>query len=233
MIQYQSFSSVRTIQTMGSDAAVCMAARVSLGNDDPGKTTSRDTALIKYLMENRHGSPFEHALMTFRIETPIFVWRELMRHRIASYNEQSGRYMEMRPIFYVPHTDRPLQQVGKAGQYEMVAGTLEQGVQVPVHMMRAQSVAWEEYQSMLQLGVCREVARMVLPVSIFSAAYVTMNLRALMNFLSLRVDWGDAADVRSHPMFEIEEVAREMSEEFIAHFPLVADAFEKAGYRAP
>ena len=82
--------------------------------------------LINFLMRDRHGTPFEHSSMTFYVQAPIFVFREFMRHRIASYNEESGRYRELRPVFYVPGPQRRLRQQGKPGHYEFVDGTPEQ-----------------------------------------------------------------------------------------------------------
>lgn len=77
-------------------------------------------------MRERHGTPFEHSIFTFYVKAPIFVWREHMRHRIASYNEESGRYRQLDPEFYFPNTSRNLQQVGKTGSYTFEPGTPEQ-----------------------------------------------------------------------------------------------------------
>ncbi len=111
---------VELVDFSGSDELICKAARVStLGAASIDSSESK--GLIKFLMSNRHGSPFEHSLMMFRISAPIFVWREFMRHRIGfSYNEQSGRYMQLDPVFYIPNGMRPLIQVGKAGAYSFI-----------------------------------------------------------------------------------------------------------------
>jgi len=210
---------------------VCKAARVStLGSESIHSEESY--GLINYLMKNRHGSPFEHGAITFRIEAPIFVWREFMRHRIASYNEQSGRYMEMLPNFYVPSTERPLQQVGKAGHYEFVPGTLEQYDEITWSFDYVVNAAWNNYQRMLRAGIAKEVARMVLPLNIYSSAYVTMNPRGLMNFLSLRTKDG-ASTFPSFPQWEIEKVARYMEAQFAIRWPYTFDSFDANGRVAP
>src|SRR4051794_18335865 len=132
-------------------------------------------------MRDRHGSPFEHNSMTFYVQAPIFVFREFMRHRIASYNEESGRYRELRPVFYVPSPQRDLVQVGKPGAYEFLPGTDEQH-ELVTRLAQEQAVAAHAaYRRMLEAGVAREVARIVLPLNLYSSMYVTLNARSLMN----------------------------------------------------
>ena len=121
-IKYRSDMTVELVQSMGSDEMVAMSARVSTGAG--ASTPEKDAGLINYLMRDRHGSPFEHNAFTFYIEAPIFVFREFMRHRIASYNEESGRYKELEPVFYVPDMKRKLIQKGKPGAYEFELGDL-------------------------------------------------------------------------------------------------------------
>ena len=122
--------SVELTKASASDADVIWAARVSTAGeqsiDEIGEDPARSAGLINYLARERHGSPFEHTSMTFFISAPIFVFREFMRHRIASYNEESGRYRELKPVFYIPNADRNLIQIGKTGAYEFVPGTTEQ-----------------------------------------------------------------------------------------------------------
>ena len=122
---------VDLVRSQAKDSDVIFAARVSTQGEQSksvvgSETSDRDRGLIRYLMRDRHGSPFEHNSFTFYIEGPIFVFREFMRHRIASYNEESGRYREMRPVFYVPGRDRKLVQKGKPGAYDFYDGTDEQ-----------------------------------------------------------------------------------------------------------
>ena len=184
---------VELVRSSASDADVLFAARVSTQGEQTleaaaagTEATARDRGLINYLMRDRHGSPFEHNSMTFYVQAPIFVFREFMRHRIASYNEESGRYRELNPVFYVPGADRNLVQVGKPGAYDFLPGTPEQTALVEAESRRVSTEAFEAYQRMLDAGVAREVARIVLPLNIYSSMYVTMNARSLMNFLSLR-----------------------------------------------
>ena len=214
---------------MASDDAVVMAARVSTGAEQNEK---RDKGLINYLMRDRHGSPFEHNAFTFYIEAPIFVFREFMRHRIASYNEESGRYKELEPVFYVPAPERKLIQVGKAGAYEFVEGSQEQFAVTSDSIKYSCVYAYEHYTDMLNAGVAREVARAVLPVTTYSSMYVTMNARSLMNFLSLRTARPETK-FPSFPQREIEMVAEKMEEFFAEKMPVTYETFNKNGRVAP
>jgi thymidylate synthase (FAD) len=177
-------------------------------------------------------SPFEHNSFTFFVRAPIFVWREHMRHRITSYNEESGRYRELDPVFYVPGPERNLVQQGKPGAYEFVPGTPEQHALVDEQVRASCTQAYAAYRTMLDAGIAREVARVVLPVTIYSSAYVTMNARALMNFLSLRTK-REGSHFPSFPQREIEMVAERYEEEFTRLMPLTHAAFEANGRVAP
>ena len=228
--------SVELIKASASDADVIWAARVSTAGeqsmDEIGEDPARSAGLINYLARERHGSPFEHTSMTFFISAPIFVFREFMRHRIASYNEESGRYRELKPVFYVPAKERNLIQIGKTGAYEFVPGTPEQFHLTVSAMKEAYVVAYDAYKKMLDAGIAREVARAVLPVATYSSMYVTMNARALMNFLSLRTA-REGSHFPSYPQREIEMVAEKMEAEFAKLMPLTYAAFEKSGRVAP
>ena len=233
---FRSDMSVELIKASASDADVIWAARVSTAGensmDEIGEDPSRSAGLINYLARERHGSPFEHTSMTFFVSAPIFVFREFMRHRIASYNEESGRYRELRPVFYVQAPDRKLIQIGKTGAYTFVDGTPEQ-YEITVKAMKESYIfVYERYQTMLEAGVAREVARAVLPVALYSSMYVTMNARALMNFLSLRTS-SQGSHFPSYPQREIEMVAEKMEEHFARLMPLTHGAFQKSGRIAP
>ena len=231
-IQLRSYFDVGVVQSVGSDEMICRAARVStLGA--ASLETEESSGLINFLMKNRHGSPFEHGLMTFRISAPIFVWREFMRHRIGfSYNEQSGRYMEMEPVFYVPAGNRPLVQTGKAGAYEFVPGsTVDWEITIDT-LAGAYDQCWYNYQHMLKHGIAKEVARMCLPVAIYSTAYVTCNPRSLMSFLSLRTK-DPESKFPSYPQWEIEQVAKGMETWFTHLYPLTHRAFQNNGRVSP
>ncbi len=235
-IIFREDMSVELVKSSASDADVVWAARVSTAGDksleDVGVDASKSEGLINYLARERHGSPFEHTSMTFFVSAPIFVFREFMRHRIASYNEESGRYRELKPVFYVPSKDRKLVQIGKAGSYTFIEGTSEQYEITVASIKETCQLAYENYQKMLAAGVAREVARAVLPVTLYSSMYVTMNARALMNFLSLRTA-RDGSHFPSYPQREIEMVAEKMEAHFAKLMPITYGAFEKSGRIAP
>jgi thymidylate synthase, flavin-dependent len=242
-IEFRSDVTVELVRSSASDADVLFAARVSTQGEQTlessrldGTETDADAArsrgLINYLMRDRHGSPFEHNSMTFYVQAPIFVFREFMRHRIASYNEESGRYREMNPVFYVPASDRNLVQSGKPGAYLFLPGTAEQAALVEQQTMDVSRHAYEAYQRMLQAGVAREVARIVLPLNLYSSMYVTMNARSLMNFLSLRTRRDDS-HFPSFPQREIEMCAEKMEDVWAGLMPLTHAAFDANGRVAP
>jgi thymidylate synthase (FAD) len=227
---------VELVKSSASDADVIWAARVSTAGetslDELDKDAEKSAGLINYLARERHGSPFEHTSFTFFISAPIFVFREFMRHRIASYNEESGRYRELKPVFYIPNKDRKLIQVGKTGHYTFEAGTDEQYNLMVTEMKKAYTAAYDAYQKMLDAGIAREVARATLPVATYSSMYVTMNARALMNFLSLRTT-AEGSHFPSYPQREIEMVGEKMEAFFKEKMPLVHAAFNKSGRVSP
>lgn len=236
-IVFRSDTTVELVRGAARDSDVIFAARVSTQGETSlasagTEASTRDRGLIRFLMRDRHGSPFEHNSFTFFVEAPIFVFREFMRHRIASYNEESGRYREMRPVFYVPSRERRLVQQGKPGAYEFHPGTDEQHEIVEREVREQSAAAYAAYQRMLEAGVAREVARTVLPLNLFSSMYVTMNARALMNFLSLRTTHEEAA-FPSFPQREIEMVAEQMEAFFADAMPLTHEAFVAGGRIAP
>jgi thymidylate synthase (FAD) len=214
---------VKLIEDMADDIHVVRAARVSTeGNKSiDAKASER---LILYLMRNKHASPFEHSMFTFYVHAPIFITREILRHRWASFNEESGRYRELDPDFYYPKDEnRPLQQVGKTGDYQFVtAEHLREDVLNKFE--EAYGTAWSAYELMLHDGVAKEVARMVLPLGIYSSLYVTMNARSLMNFLALRT----ANDAQ----WEIRYIASQMEYFFQDIMPLTHNAWVLNGRQA-
>lgn len=229
-IEFRSDMTVELVSANASDKSVAMAARISTGVASADE--AKDAGLINYLMRDRHGTPFEHNSFTFRVEAPIFVFREFMRHRIASYNEESGRYKELEPTFYIPDPERNLIQIGKTGAYEFIAGTDEQYKTTYACIKENSLQSYSYYQDMLEAGVAREVARMVLPVNLYSSMYVTMNARALMNFLSLRTKRDDSK-FPSFPQREIEMVAEKMEAFFSTWMPVTHQTFNKNGRVAP
>ncbi|MFC8436468.1 FAD-dependent thymidylate synthase [Streptomyces sp. NPDC057253] len=228
---------VELVKSSASDSDVLFAARVStLGEqslDELQKDPERSKGLINYLMRDRHGSPFEHNSMTFFVTAPIFVFREFMRHRVGwSYNEESGRYRELEPVFYVPGADRKLVQEGRPGKYVFVEGSPEQHEAVRSVLDDSYRQAYTAYQKLLAEGVAREVARSVLPVGLFSSMYATCNARSLMHFLGLRTQH-EQAKVPSFPQREIEMVGEKMEAEWAKLMPLTYAAFNANGRVAP
>lgn len=236
-IEYLYAPKVDLIDHMGNDTAIIKAARVSLKganevylkNEELGR---RESGLINYLLREKHGSPFEHTSMTFYVKAPIFVFREFQRHRIASYNEMSGRYTQLPGEFYLPGEERPLINVGTSSKPQMAPGTQEQYDELCSDAMDVYELAWAKYHKMLNDGIANELARIVLPVGIFSQMYVTMNLRGLFNFLSLRTQEEGAVHI-SRPQYEIEQVAREMEIRASKLFPAAFAAFNENGRVAP
>ena len=241
-IKFRSDVTVELVRSSASDSDVLFAARVSTQGEqtleaaasrvDASEDEKRSKGLINYLMRDRHGSPFEHNSLTFYVQAPIFVFREFQRHRIASYNEESGRYKELSPVFYVPGPERNLVQIGKTGHYEFIPGTAEQTALVEQETRTVSLQAYESYQRMLEAGVAREVARIVLPLNIYSSMYVTMNSRALMNFLSLRTK-REGTHFPSFPQREIEMCAEKMEDAWAQLMPFTYEAFNKNGRVAP
>lgn len=236
-LAWRSDFQVKLVRHMAHDLYVCEAARVSTTDHDEERylrlvTELPDVKLIEFLMRERHGSPFEHAVFTFYIEVPIVVAWEWFRHRMASYNVESGRYKVLKGVFYVPPPDRPLVQTGKPGRYKFVPGTRAQHAMVVEDFQRTASTAYSGYRSELENGVARELARMQLPFNIYTSFYWTVNARSLMNFLSLRV-YDPAATFASYPMWEMEQAARLVEEHFAATMPVVHEAFHKFGRTQP
>lgn len=235
-IRFSYSSRVEFVDGHGDDSSVIRAMLVSTKADQLPVDADADRGRVGFLMKNRHGSPFEHNSMTFRVTAPIAVFREWHRHRIGwSYNEQSGRYTEFEPHFYVPPSDRPMVQFGKPGAYEF--GPMEPNTYMLVRdsMMDSFGDSWYAYQDLLGMGAAKEVARAVLPVYVMSTMYATCNARSLMAFLSLRrkKNIEEETTFPSFPMFEIDDCAEQMERVFGERFPLTYEAFKSNGWVAP
>ncbi|MET7622356.1 FAD-dependent thymidylate synthase [Streptomyces sp. NPDC005408] len=234
---FRSDVTVELVKHTAGDSDVLWAARVSTAGEQSleelHKDPERSKGLINYLMRDRHGSPFEHNSMTFFISAPIFVFREFMRHRVGwSYNEESGRYRELEPVFYVPGQQRKLVQEGRPGKYVFIDGSPEQHKVVSDAMVDSYRRSYETYKEMLDEGIAREVARAVLPVGLFSSMYATCNARSLMHFLGLRTQH-ELAKVPSFPQREIEMVGEKMEQHWAKLMPLTYAAFNDNGRIAP
>lgn len=204
---------VKLVDFMGGDMAVVQAARVSFGK---GVTEpERDRKLLEFLLANRHETPFEHAVFKFHIKCPIFVARQWFRHRIASYNEISGRYATMKEEFCLPEALR----TQKARNYKYEIMDEPDNSQLKEKMAHFYQKAYELYQELLERGVAREHARIVLPLSLYTQFYWTINSRALMNFLSLRLD--------EHAQGEIRQYAEAIGGIFAEYMPWTSSAFNR------
>ncbi len=176
---------VRLDDAMASDLSVVNSARVSFGRRKEEMDES-DEGLVRFLMRDRHGTPFEHNAFRFHIRAPIFVVREWMRHRVGSFNEFSMRYAKATNDFYVPDADDVRSQVGKPGAYSFEPVDAELAEQTREELQAVYDQAFETYERLVELGVARELARSVMPVGAYTEFYWTVNARALMNFVSLR-----------------------------------------------
>ena len=220
---------VTLIDHMAADRMVIRAAKVSTQGAQVDDSPEANYGFINFLIKNRHSSPFEHNSFTWRISGPIFMWREFMRHRVGvSYNEESGRYKQLDPVFYIPSANRNLVQVGKPGHYVYEPGNAEQQDLTDMILKHTCMAAYSGYLDLLDAGIAREVARMALPLNIVSTVYVTMNARSLMHFLSLRVK-DETSLFPSYPMREIEMAAQKMEKDFSDLMPLTHRAFVENG----
>jgi thymidylate synthase (FAD) len=208
---------------LASDLAVVNGARVSF-NQESDEMTERDEGLIRFLVRERHGSPFEHGYFRFLVKAPLFVVREHHRHRAGhSYNEWSGRYSKMEAEFYVPDNVRT--QVGKPGAYSFEPVEDEVREEVRREIEENAERAFEAYERMLEQGVAKEVARAVLPLSTYTKYYWSCNPRSLMHFCGLRN--------HENAQYEIREYAA-AAESFLERLmPVTHAAFLANGRIAP
>jgi thymidylate synthase (FAD) len=215
---------VRLDAVMADDLSVVNAARVSFGTRRE-TMDDRDAGLVRFLMRERHGTPFEHNFFRFHIKAPLFVTREWQRHRIGSFNERSGRYSELPDEFYVPAASAVRTQVGKPGAYTFEPLDDETAAEVRTGIESSYAESYGRYQELLGAGVAKEVARSVLPVGLYTEFYWSINARALMNFLSLR----NAAAAQ----YEIRVYAEAVEHHFAQAMPVTHASFADQGRTAP
>lgn len=233
MIQYRSTPAVELVRADASDLKVARAAWVStMGSAAEEADVTKIGGLVNYLMKHRHGSPFEHTSFTFLVECPIFVAREVMRHRTLSFNEVSGRYRKLDPVFWMPDDQRGLVNTGTAARPVMGEPSPDRTSQVRFEIQQVCETAWESYEAMLRDGIATEVARAVLPVNLYTSMYLTGNARALLHFVSLRVSDPDNV-YATYPQAEIEDVAKEIGRHLERLMPHTWDAFVKNGRVSP
>jgi thymidylate synthase (FAD) len=215
---------VRLDDAMADDLSVVNGARVSFARHKTEMDDS-DAGLIRFLMRERHGTPFEHNSFRFHIRAPIFVAREWFRHRVGSFNEFSMRYAKATDDFYVPGPDDVRSQVGKPGAYSFEPVEPEIAETTREEMRTVYDAAFSAYERLVELGVARELARSVLPVGAYTEFYWTVNARALMNFLSLRNSETAQREIRRYA---------EAAEQFLAEkMPITYAAFVANDRTAP
>src|SRR4249919_1327539 len=188
---------VRLDGVMADDLSVVNSARVSFGRRVT-ELADADIGLIKLLMRERHGTPFEHNSFRFHVRCPIFVAREWFRHRIGSFNEFSMRYARATDEFYVPEPEDVRTQVGKPGAYTFETVEPELAAETRDSMREVYEQAFATYERLVEAGVAREVARSVLPVGAYTEFYWTVNARSLMNFVSLRASETAQREIRRY-----------------------------------
>jgi len=188
---------VRLDDAMADDLSVVNGARVSFARRKEEMDDS-DEGLIRFLMRDRHGTPFEHNSFRFHIRTPIFVAREWFRHRVGSFNEFSMRYAKATDDFYVPEPEDVRSQVGKPGAYSFEPVSPDVAETTREELTAIYDSAYAAYERLVDLGVARELARAVLPVGAYTEFYWTVNARSLMNFLSLRASENAQREIRRY-----------------------------------
>ena len=188
---------VRLDDAMADDLSVVNGARVSFARHKD-EMDEADQGLIRFLMRERHGTPFEHNAFRFHIRCPIFVAREWFRHRVGSFNEFSLRYARATDDFYVPEPDDVRTQVGKPGAYSFEPVSEEISEATRERLREVYETAYRAYEELVELGVARELARSVLPVGAYTEFYWTVNARSLMNFLSLRNSQSAQREIRRY-----------------------------------
>jgi len=216
---------------MGSDQRIVEAARISYKS--PSKGPEQDKRLLEYLYKNKHTSPFEMCKITFNIKMPIFVMRQYVRHRMQNLNEVSARYTQLPNEFYIPKAWRPQDTKNKQGSiatedwnpalpdFNWDTG----GKNATEALESVCKHAYYTYEKLLEAGVAREMARMSLPINVYTEVYVTWDLKNFLHFLGLRDD--------SHAQAEIVDYARPMKQIGQILFPWTFEAYEKYKFVVP
>jgi len=148
---------------MGDEDDIVEVAKVSTEGPE-SRSSMSNSGLVRYLVREKHGVPLEAVVFRFYIEAPIFTTRQILKHRIASINEESGRYRELAGVFYVPSEERKLVQTGKTGDYNFVQGSPEQYEALKFVLEKTGEASWNNYEALLNMDISKEVARMHLPV---------------------------------------------------------------------
>ncbi|MBD3391595.1 MAG: FAD-dependent thymidylate synthase [Chitinivibrionales bacterium] len=209
---------VRLVDYLGSDARIVQAARVSYGKGT--KTYRRDKGLINYLLRNDHTSPFEQVVFTFHVKLPIFVARQWIRHRTARVNEISGRYSVMRDEFYVPHeSDIACQSADNKQGRDTTPVSKAQSRKVLSVLKQSYQRVYGDYEKLLRDNIARELARINLPLGLYTEWYWQIDLHNAFHFFKLRLD--------PHAQREIRRYAEVMYRLVAKVCPMACDAFEE------
>lgn len=199
------------------DYAIAEAARVSYG--DGNKGFESDRRLIRYLLRNKHTSPFEMVKFKFHLKLPIFVQRQLIRHRTANVNEISGRYTQLNDEFYIPETLRGQSKENKQGSSSEKLELTDELLETYKQYLHMNEKVYSLYDSLVKQGVAKELARISLPQNIYTELYWCIDLHNLMHFLKLRTS--------SHAQLEIREFANAMSSIVSELCPITMEAFDE------
>lgn len=214
-MEFKSDMGVELLNHMGTDAEIAEDARTSTKFERA--SNPEKVGLIRKLITEGHWSPFEHGILKFGLEVPLFVRDQLIRHSSLSFSVFSLRYSEASPTFWVPAKDRPLVQVGSAMSYQREMGTDEQNIAAPRHLISIAEDAWDRYEYLIDQGIAPEVARTVLPSSLYTRMVVTGNVRSWMHVIAARMD--------HTAQWEIQDMAAQMAEAFAEKFPVTYRAF--------
>lgn len=230
-VTFRSDMTVDVIDLHGTERMIADAAWVSSRKDSKEVSDAKLKGFIRRLYKDGHGTPFEYPGFTFYFEVPIFVDRQLVKYRLTTINGSSGRYSEVRPEFYIDAPGNPIVQVGKQMEYNMIPGSPEQEEALIYCEKAMATAAWQNYTQLLGMGISKESARKVMPVTAYGSMYFKTNLRNTLNFLAQRMELGKDAAIPSHPQYEITLVADQVAKHVQENFPITWDAFVESGYR--
>jgi thymidylate synthase (FAD) len=209
---------------MGGDLDIVQAAQASFDNASTSYG-DRERGILRFLMREEHGVPFEHVVLKFRMKMPLFLCAQFKKHRMSSWSEQSGRYDELEPDFYIPATGDVRSQVGKPGAYTFEPVPQDIALSFRDDLLTSSLRAYSDYQSALADGVAKELARLFLPTNLYTTVVWTLNVRSLFNVIHLRAD--------SHAQREAQRYAEAFEDLARLVIPDTIDAFVAAGRPKP
>ena len=220
---------VRYIDHMGTDQRICESARISYKS--PSKGDEQDKKLIAYLWKNKHTSPFEMVKLTLNIKLPIFVMRQYVRHRMQNLNEMSARYTELPNEFYIPSKWRKQDTKNKQGSVDTQdwdwpcpeLGDISINDHLSLQLKQHCEDSYKLYENMLNNGVARELARMVLPINVYTEIYCCWDMKNLTHFIGLRDE--------AHAQYEIQEYGKAIKTICKELFPFTMEAFDKYKFK--